>query len=65
MKKYVVIKKRLRNFLYSLGFNYEVKDDITGRQKKIFLFEDNERLRECISFYSKIHKENKRLELNK
>ncbi len=61
MKKYVVIKERLRNYLYSLGFNYISKDDLTHRQDKIFLFEDNDRLRKCINFYTQIHKENKEL----
>lgn len=61
MSKYVVFAKRLENYLYSLGFNCDIKDDNTGKGRKIFLFEDDKRLRECINFYKKIHRENEKI----
>lgn len=57
-KKYVVINSRLRDYLYSLGFDYTPDKDITGRKKEIYLFSDSNKLRKCIDFYTQIHKEN-------
>jgi len=57
-KKFVVMNSRLKDFLYSLGFEYVADEDKTHRQKEIFLFRDNNKLRKCIDFYTVIHKEN-------
>jgi len=61
MKKYVVFSKRLEQYLYALGFNCEIKEDNTGKKRKIFLFKDGERLQKCIDFYRKIHIENQQI----
>lgn len=59
MKYYVIKNRRLKNFLFSLGLNYKKKVDKYDDTKNIYLFEDNKKLRECITFYTEFKKENK------
>jgi|GEM_PF-2687660 len=54
MTEYVVSKERLRNYLYSLGFNYRSVKDQTHRQKLVWLFQKDELLLDAITYYTKI-----------
>lgn len=51
---YVVKNKRQREYLYNLGFTYIPKQDLYDTNKEVYLFVDNELLRECLTFYSNI-----------
>ncbi|MBC2579965.1 hypothetical protein [Clostridium sp. DJ247] len=62
MSEYVVTSKRLRNFLYSLGFNYREVPDRTNRQECVWLFEKNSTLLNDIEYFT-IHKQ-KVMEIN-
>lgn len=54
--EYVVTSERLRNFLYSLGFNYRKVPDKTNRQEYVWLFENDDMLKEAITFFSNYKK---------
>ncbi|WP_356832238.1 DUF5659 domain-containing protein [Clostridium botulinum] len=53
---YVIKTKRLKNYLYSLGFNFKQSIDKTGRQKYIFLFKNTNELNIAINFYHNFKK---------
>lgn len=57
MEKYMVVNKRLRNYLFSLGFDYNTRRDKKNINNEVFIFNNSNKLQECISFYVKIHKE--------
>lgn len=50
--EYVIKTKRLRNYLYCLGFNYRQVKDKTNKQEFIWLFENNELLQDAIAYYN-------------
>lgn len=54
MSEYVVNKERLRNYLYSLGFNYRQVPDQKHKQEFIWLFQKDELLLDAITYYTKI-----------
>lgn len=54
MSEYVVTKERLRNYLYSLGFNYREVHDRTERQDKVWLFEKNDLVMDAITYYTEV-----------
>lgn len=58
--KYVVKSKRLKNYLYCLGFNYEEVYDRIDKDKIIWLFKNTEMLKDAITFFT----ENKRKFMN-
>lgn len=49
---YVIKNKRLKNFLYALGFNYIKDQDVTGQHEFIYLFPNTQELRYAITFYT-------------
>lgn len=60
----VVIKnKRLRDYLYALGFNYRKVKDTTNKQDFVYLFLNTEDLSESIEFYIMMKKRNFRVDL--
>ena len=48
---YVVDNIRQRDYLYTLGFNYNTKDDRKNPGKAIWVFDRTELLLEAIDFY--------------
>ncbi|MCB2354360.1 hypothetical protein [Clostridium estertheticum] len=54
MTEYVVNTSRLRNYLYSLGFNYRQVIDQKHNQEFIWLFQKNDLLMESITYYTKV-----------
>jgi hypothetical protein len=54
--EYVVTSKRLRDFLYCLGFYYRKVPDKNKKQNIVYLFKNTDLLQEAIIFYS-IHKQ--------
>ncbi len=52
--EYVVTKKRLRDYLYSLGFYYRKVPDKTGKQDEVWLFPKNDLLLDAITYYTKM-----------
>jgi hypothetical protein len=63
MINYVVTSKRLRNYLYALGFNYKQVEDISNKQEYVWLFKNNDFLQEAIEYYTKNKK--RMIEMNK
>lgn len=51
--EYVVKSERLMQYLYNLGLNYRRVTDKKGKRKYIYLFENDKKLNEAISFYYK------------
>lgn len=49
---YVIKNKRLKRYLYSLGFNYKEQEDQTGKTDKVYLFKKSDELFEAITFYT-------------
>lgn len=49
---YVIKNNRLKNYLYALGFNFEVQEDRTGQQEKVYLFKKSNMLLEAITYYT-------------
>lgn len=58
MKKYVIINKRLKDYLYSLGFSFKEDNDKYNKHDKVYIFNDTDKLRKCIQFYTDIHRDN-------
>lgn len=56
---YVIKNKRMMQYLYSLGFNYQTQKDRTGINECVYIFQDTHLLRESITFYSNIHNKQK------
>lgn len=56
--EYVVKNKRLRNYLYTLGFDYRVVPDKTGIQDVVFLFPNTDELQKAINFYGSFKHKN-------
>ncbi|WP_286909275.1 DUF5659 domain-containing protein [Clostridium sp. UBA1652] len=54
--EYVVTSKRLRDYLYCLGFYYRKATDKTLKQEQVYLFKNTDLLQEAIIFYS-LHKQ--------
>ncbi|MCB2297065.1 hypothetical protein [Clostridium tagluense] len=54
MSEYVVNKERLRNYLYSLGFNYRQVADQKHNQEFIWLFQKDELLMDAITYYTRV-----------
>jgi len=50
--EYVIKNIRLRDYLYNLGFTYRKVLDKTHRQEFIYLFKNNEKLHQAITFYT-------------
>lgn len=68
--KYVIKNERIKNYLFCLGFNYIEVPDQTGKQDKVFLFENDELLQKAISFFTankreQIEKQAKLVEVHK
>ena len=61
MEEYMVVNKRLRNYLFSLGFDYTTRRDKKNVKNKVYIFNNNNKLQECISFYVKIHRESQQI----
>ena len=53
---YIAKNERLRNYLYSIGFNYTTLKDLKDETKEVYGFKDSELLREAITFYSNLRK---------
>lgn len=49
---YVVKNKRLKKYLYSLGFNYKKQKDRTKKTDYVYLFKKSKELFEAITFYT-------------
>ena len=60
---YVIKNKRLKDYLYDLGFHYKEVPDKTGKQKYVYLFPDEDILHEAISFYTNFKNKFKEKEL--
>lgn len=59
-KEYVVTSKMLRNYLNSLGLYYRTDEDKEDKTKEVYLFENNNKLKEALEFYSQFkYKRNK------
>ena len=56
MKTINIYNKRLSKYLYSLGFNREIR---YNKGKEIWVFEDSERLQESLRFYFRMRDKNK------
>lgn len=54
MSEYVVTKERLRDYLYTLGFNYRTSRDKTNKQECIWLFQKDELLMDAITYYTNV-----------
>jgi hypothetical protein len=54
--EYVVKNRRLKNYLYALGFDFKAVPDRYKEDVFIYLFPNNDYLQESISFYDKMHK---------
>jgi len=52
--EYVIKSKRLKDYLYTLGFNYREVPDKLGKQEYIYLFTNTEALHESITFFTKM-----------
>lgn len=50
--EYVIKNIRLRDYLYTLGFNYREVSDKTQKQEFVYLFENTESLKNAITFYT-------------
>lgn len=50
--EYVVTSKRLKNYLYTLGFDYREVPDKTQKQEFVWLFKNTDLLKEAIIFFS-------------
>lgn len=53
---YVIKNERMKNYLYSLGFNYKKTEDKTGKQDFIYLFQKSDKLFDAMTFYTNTHK---------
>lgn len=53
-KKYVIKDERMKNYLWSLGFDYNRVEDKLGNQKYIYLFIYNDDLKEAMDFFTKV-----------
>lgn len=49
---YIIKNKRLKRYLYSLGFNYKEQEDLTRKTDKVYLFQKSDALFEAITFYT-------------
>lgn len=56
---YVIKNRRLRDYLYTLGFNYKEVSDKTGKQNYVYLFPIDENLEKAITYYTQF-KNNKK-----
>lgn len=56
MNKYVIKNNRLKDFLYSLGFNYSTVEDKTRLQKEVYLFPNIPALMDAITYYTNFKK---------
>lgn len=56
--EFVVKSFRMKNYLYSLGFNFRQVSDKTEGQEFVYLFPNNDDLQEALKFYTKYHKKN-------
>lgn len=54
--QFVVKTNRLKNYLYSLGFDFKQVSDNTGANKYVYLFPYTDLLEEALNFYSNFHK---------
>lgn len=54
---YVIKNKRLRDYLYCLGFNFKTQIDRTGRTDYVYLFPNTKELKEAITFYTSFKNE--------
>lgn len=54
---YVIKNKRLRDYLYTLGFNFKEQKDKTGRTDYVYLFTKSKELFEAITFYTSFKNE--------
>ena len=57
--EYVIKNNRLKNYLYSLGFNYRKVPDKTNNQNFVFLFPNNEDIKTSIDFYTEMKNKQK------
>lgn len=54
--EYVIKNIRLRDYLYTLGFNFREVPDRTLKQEFIYLFPNTDLLKTAITFYTQLHK---------
>lgn len=50
--EYVIKSKRLKEYLYCLGFDYRQVPDKTGKQEYIWLFKNTNTLKDAITYYT-------------
>lgn len=60
-KYYVVKNERMKNYLYNLGFNFELQKDKITKVDYVYLFKNSNNLLEAITFYSDFRRERKHL----
>lgn len=56
MNYYIIKNKRLRDYLYNLGFDYKQQEDKTLRQDFVYVFSNTDLLQEAIRFYTEFKK---------
>lgn len=57
---YVIKNKRLKDYLFALGFFCKAQEDRTGRTDYVYLFEKTEELFEAITFYTEFRNKQKK-----
>lgn len=55
---YIVDNIRQRDYLYTLGFDYNTKDDRKNPGRAIWIFDRTDLLLEAINFYIKVREKN-------
>ena len=54
--EFVVMSKRMRNFLYLLGLDFREVPDKTNRQEFVWLFQNTCKLKQALLFYKNFKK---------
>lgn len=60
MSNYVIKNERLKQYLYTLGFDYKTVKDKTEQQDYVFLFPHTDDLLKAITFYTQIKNKQKK-----
>ena len=60
---YIVDNIRQRDYLYSLGFDYNTKDDRKNPGRAIWIFDRTDLLLEAINFYIKMREKTRKGEM--
>jgi len=56
---YVIKNKRLKDYLYTLGFFCKAQEDKTRRTDYVYLFSNTKELKEAITFYTEFRNKQK------